>query len=119
AIMKPGSVMDPAPMKSRQLTLRKHLLVVAALGIFCAGYRLGYSSGRRDARLDALVTLISETIRPSSGWLVDTVDTTQSDDGSALLPVAEADSPSPEIVDPDRRERDMDSVTGQPGAAHG
>jgi hypothetical protein len=53
------------PMKWRQFTIRGLLLVVTVSAFFCAGYHVGFRNGR-DARYDDLITLIRETVAPSS-----------------------------------------------------
>ncbi len=57
-------------MKWRQITIRTVFLIAVGVGIFCAGYRIGFDNGR-DARFDDLIQLIQETIVPSSDWQTD------------------------------------------------
>ena len=66
--------------------MRSLLLVVTVFAVFCAGYRVGFINGR-DARYDDLITLIRDTVAPSS-WRNDSIS-----NGGGGRPTALPDDP--------------------------
>jgi hypothetical protein len=95
-------------MRRPQFTLQVLLLAVTIAASFCAGYGLGFSNGQ-EARFDHLVRLITESIKPSSGWENNAMAAPEAAEQDALS-VVNADSKLPDLGEPDEKMRMLDGI---------
>ena len=95
-------------MKLRQFTLQLLLLVVTVVASFFAGYRLGFSNGR-EARIDDLSQLISESSRPSI-WTDDATLIASEDAEQNVLSTMNTVSKLADLGDPDEKLRTIDGI---------